>query len=229
MKTVNDMFNYAKQNNLKLLSEFDADFWQEYIQNSDKYDMLFRRSYFSFKFFLQQWGEDISVVTDNFINEVYNHLMVNKKKYEELHRIFTIADEDYSLVNNYNMKEELKRKETTDDTNKYGSREDVATYAKGLQSTDDVRQVTTYDSNVFNDADKHVVSEGARTDTETSQKGEQNDVLSSKHDEEYTLTKEGNIGVQTVTDMLTKHDEYWSSYQFYTKIFADICRDLLVV
>ena len=52
MKTVNDMFNYAKQNNLKLLSEFEADFWQEYMQNSDKYDMLFRRSYFSFKFFL---------------------------------------------------------------------------------------------------------------------------------------------------------------------------------
>ena len=229
MKTVNDMFNYAKQNNLKLLSEFDADFWQEYIQNSDKYDMLFRRSYFSFKFFLQQWGEDISVVTDNFINEVHNHLMVNKKKYEELYRIFTIADENYSLVNNYNMKEELKRKETTDDTNKYGTREDVTIYDKGVQNTDDTRQVTTYDSNVFNDADKRVVNEGARTDTETSQKGEQNDILSSTHNEEYTLNKEGNIGVQTVTDMLTKHDEYWSSYQFYTKIFADICRDLLVV
>lgn len=229
MKTVNDMFNYAKQNNLKLLSEFDAVFWQEYIQNSDKYDMLFRRSYFSFKFFLQQCGEDISVVTDNFISEVYNHLMVNKKKYEELYRIFTIADEDYSLVNNYNTKEELKRKETTDDTNKYGTREDVTTYDKGIQNTDDTRQVTTYDSDVFNDADKHVVNEGARTDTETSQKGEQSDVLSSAHNEEYSLTKEGNIGVQTVTDMLTKHDAYWSSYQFYTKIFADICRDLLVV
>ena len=51
LKTVNEMFDYARNNNLKLLSDFEANFWQEYVSNHSQYDALFRRMYFSFKYF----------------------------------------------------------------------------------------------------------------------------------------------------------------------------------
>ena len=229
MKTVNDMYIYSKENGLYLLSNFNAEFWQEYIDNHDKYDLLFRRYYYSFKPFLQKEEDDISIVTNSFIEEVYNHLLVNKRKYEQLYRVYIIADEKNSLTDNYDMIETMKRQGTQNSDNTYGRREDNSNYIKGNQNNDRTQKVTTYDSDVYNDNEKFIVNEGERTDNEVSIKGEQKDNLSVKNNDEYTLTKKGNIGVQTVTDMITKHNKFWSGYRFYTKIFEDICSELLIV
>ena len=229
MKTVNDMFNYAVKNNLKLLSEFNADFWKEYTTNAGSYDSLFRRMYYSFKFFLQSEEEDISVVTNNFINEVNHHLMINKKRYEELYRVYVLADEKNSLTDNYNVTETMNREVGSENTNIYGGREDSQQYSKGAQSNDTTEQVTTFDSDSFNNDKKYTNSDGAREDNSVNVKGEQTDSLTSTETETYTHTKVGNIGVQTVTDMLVKHEKFWSDYMFYEKVFENICAELLIV
>jgi len=92
---VNDMYEYAKSVNIPLLSDFGEDdenitFWSDYVANYEKYDKLFRRMYMSFRYFLQEpvsrfdelIESEIGDITLDFIDEVYNHLMVNAKKYE---------------------------------------------------------------------------------------------------------------------------------------------------
>ena len=51
--SVNDMYEYARANNLALLSLFGDDFWDEYITNYSRYDALFRRKYKNFRYFDQ--------------------------------------------------------------------------------------------------------------------------------------------------------------------------------
>lgn len=270
-KTVNEMFDYARNNNLKLLSDFEANFWQEYLANYSQYDALFRRMFFSFKYYLQYGDESVETVTNDFINEVKHHLMLNKKKYEELYRIYTLADDKYSLTDNYNVTETMNRETGSKDTNTYGSfetvdsmdkdrtnthtniygeREDSSTINTGEQNNNITEQVTTFDSDSFNDNKKNIESNGAREDNVTNTKGSQTDSLTNTEEEDYTLTntkkehtdtlnntgtekytytKVGNIGVQTVTDILSKHEKFWSGYMFYEKIFEDICAELLIV
>ena len=48
MKTINDLYKYAADNNLALLSEYDAEWWENYVTNSADYDTVFRRLYYSF-------------------------------------------------------------------------------------------------------------------------------------------------------------------------------------
>ena len=67
------------------------------------------------------------------------------------------------------------------------------------------------------------------TDNLTFTKGQQTDSHSNNSTESYELTRKGNISVQTGADMLRKHDSFWTPYEFYTMIFKDICKELLLV
>ena len=57
-KTVNDMYAESKVKGIALLSEYNAVFWQDYVNNHAKYDALFRRMFYSFRYFLQ--SEEVS-------------------------------------------------------------------------------------------------------------------------------------------------------------------------
>lgn len=70
---------------------------------------------------------------------------------------------------------------------------------------------------------------GARTDTSSHTKGSQQDTTSGSGSENYTLTRTGNIGIQTPTDILDKHKNFWSIWDFYDYVFSDICKELLEV
>lgn len=66
-------------------------------------------------------------------------------------------------------------------------------------------------------------TESARTDTTTSH----TDTISN---DAWTLTRKGNIGVQTAGDILRIHTEYWTeTYKFIQLIFDDICKSLLLI
>ena len=97
MKTVNDMYKESISKGIALLSEYGSAFWQDYVINHAKYDALFRRMFFSFRYFMQSEDDDIATITNNFIEDVNNHLMINDKKYSELYRIHVIADDKYSI------------------------------------------------------------------------------------------------------------------------------------
>lgn len=339
LKTVNDMYNVTKKNDVKLLSNYTAPFWNEYNTNYKRYDALFRRRYLSFIYFLQDSEETVDTVTNNFIEDVYNHLLVNDKKYSELYRIHVINDADYSLTENYNMTEIMDRETSSMDTNIYGarsdeeaetlgsrndtgseiigsrndsgselhgahnenvtetigsrndtgseiigSRNDTGSNVTGSQNNVTTNKVSPYDndsfhnntqdnialgdredsntftqgeqsnSNAFNQGEQtntkittvtgidnaitHIQGEqnnsntfnkGEQNNSTTFTKGSQTDSLDNDFTEDYTLTKHGNIGIQSVTDLLNKHKQFWTMWDFYEYIFNEISKDLLMV
>ena len=99
---------------------------------------------------------------------------------------------------------------------------------------------TTYstftDTKTINEAERtntsnNVVNSGEQNNSSNNTyiKGEQSDTHNHDETESYNIRKRGNIGVQTATDMISKHNQFWNSYEFYTLIFKDICKELLSI
>lgn len=99
---------------------------------------------------------------------------------------------------------------------------------------------TTYspftDSKTINEAEhtntsNNVINSGEQNNSSnnTYTKGEQSDTHNHDETESYNIRKRGNIGVQTATDMISKHNNFWNYYEFYTLIFKDICKELLSI
>ena len=147
-----------------------------------------------------------------------------------------------------NKVQEIMDKDGTDNQdNTYGSRQDSGSFTKGSrtdstttgeQTTTVTTKVAPYDSEDFanNGQDTSVagqrqdsLTEGQQLDSSSSTKGQQIDDLNRTYTEDYTLHRVGNIGVQTVTDMLQKHVKMWSVWEFYEYIFKEICKDLLLI
>ena len=273
LKTVKEMYESAVLKDTALLSTYNGDFWNEYIVNHKEYDRLFMRMFKSFKYFLQDGNESIDDVLTNFIEDVKLHLMVNSKKYSELYRTYIVKDDDYMLLDNYNVKETMNKQNSYEGSDVLGERDDITndtigaittnttniigatttntTSTIGEQSNSEIKKVSPYDSNVFSNESGTDSSFGTRsdsgntttnehtdngntttnehTDNLTFTKGQQTDSHSNNSTESYELTRKGNIGVQTGADMLKKHDSFWTSYEFYTMIFKDICKELLLV
>lgn len=251
LKTVKDMYESAVLKDTALLSTYGGDFWNEYIQNHKEYDRLFMRMFKSFIYFLQDGSESIDVVLTNFIEDVKLHLMVNSKKYSELYRTYIVNDADYMLLDNYNVKESMNKQNSYEGNDVLGKRDDITndtigaittntTSTIGEQTNSEIKKVSPYDSNSFNNesgtdsnfgtrSDSGNTTTNEHTDNLTFTKGQQTDSHSNNSTESYELTRKGNIGVQTGADMLKKHDNFWTSYEFYTMIFKDICKELLLV
>ena len=251
LKTVKDMYESAVLKDTALLSTYGGDFWNEYIQNHKDYDRLFMRMFKSFIYFLQDGSESIDVVLTNFVEDVKLHLMINSKKYSELYRTYIVNDNDYMLLDNYNVKESMNKQNSYEGSDVLGKRDDVTndtigaittntTSTIGEQTNSEIKKVSPYDSNSFNNesgtdsnfgtrSDSGNTTTNEHTDNLTFTKGQQTDSHSNNSTESYELTRKGNIGVQTGADMLKKHDSFWTSYEFYTMIFKDICKELLLV
>lgn len=251
-KTVSDMYKYSKEEDSMLLSSFGNNnegyhFWDEYRSKYKKYDKLFNRMFNCFKYFMQEEGQTIAEITEDFTDEVYNHLMVNAKKYEELYRINIIDDTEYSILDNYNITETMD-KETSDEGSKvYGEREDSKSVGsvtvsteneKGEQTNTHTNDIAGFNSSGYANANKTADVYGERTDnieettsahTDTLTKGEQTNTDTNAHTEDYTLTRKGNIGVRTITEVIEKHRDFWNTYEFYTYIFKEICAELLLI
>ena len=251
LKTVKEMYENAVLKDTALLSTYNGDFWNEYIQNHKEYDRLFMRMFKSFIYFLQDGSESIDVVLTNFVEDVKLHLMVNSKKYSELYRTYIVNDNDYMLLDNYNVTESMNKQNSYEGNDVLGERNDVTndtigaittntTSTIGEQTNSEIKKVSPYDSNSFNNesgtdsnfgtrSDSGNTTTNEHTDNLTFTKGQQTDSHSNNSTESYELTRKGNIGVQTGADMLKKHDSFWTPYEFYTMIFKDICKELLLV
>lgn len=134
MYSVNDIYTHCASSGKRMLSNFSADFWRDYVEHYNDYDSLFRRKYLSFRYFLQIDGEPIGTVSDNFITDVRNHLMVNAKKYSELYRTYVITDEQLSLTDNYYLEEKMDRDTTDNSSDKYGARTDSSSESLGART-----------------------------------------------------------------------------------------------
>ena len=255
MIRIGDVYKKNKADSTLMLSNYasseELDFWEEYRTNHTRYDAVFNRMFNSFWYFMQMCDDTLDEVTDQFRDAVYDHLLINDKKYSELYRVQVIPDEDYSLVNNYDMQEIMDKDGTDNQDNTYGSRQDSGSFTKGSrtdntttgigqQTNTTTSKVAPYDSSTYAEhtqdtqqmgsrSDSVGFTEGQQLDSSSATKGQQIDDLNRTYSEDYTLHRVGNIGVQTVSDMLGKHIKLWSMWEFYEYIFKEICRDLLLI
>lgn len=152
-RTVDDMYNVSSKNNTKLLSEYGSDFWQNYIQNYVRYDKLFRRYYRQFRYFMQEDDETIDEITTNFTEDVYNHLLINDKKYSELYRVNVVDDDEYHILGNYDIKETMERNNENTASDTLGSRNDITNYSQGQQDNVSKTAIEGFNSDSFSDSD----------------------------------------------------------------------------
>ena len=209
-KTVNDMWKESVRDETPLLSTYPGEFWSFYRSNYVRFDALFRQMFLSFTYFLQDNSEDLSTVTANFTDAVYNHLLLNHKKYDELYRMELLDDEDYSFNVNYDVHETFSGTSSGTISNTIGSRTDNSSVTYGQ------RQDTTNSTT------------GGRTDNTTLNKGSHTDNLEhdvSPDDSEdfFNHRKDTNVygaeqdttnftqGSQTDSDTFTKGSETDSS------------------
>lgn len=303
MKTVKEMYRYSRDNDLKLLSDFDAAFWEEYKLNHARYDKVFSRLYSSFYYIHQEEDFTIDTVQSEFSEDVYNFLLINRKKYEELYRIYNISDDDYKFDNNFSIKTTYSKNSAGSGTFNYGGKTDSVSVTETLGAREDstnssqnnsertdsytdtigagkttvsnktgkqdnshVNTVATYNDEDFYNKEKSSDLLGERVDesteniTERSNSGEKVtgsesvetsstfskgsqsnsnssitekssyvDSTSNSSNENYTMEKSGLIGNKTSTSLIKEHENYWRLYEFYNRIFSDICSEFLCI
>lgn len=134
---------------------------------------------------------------------------------------------EYNPVQNYDMTEQENSTNTasgTDtSTDSFENYKEVQKYGHTVETTN---QAYPYDSTTPHDTDVSTTVTGAAADTgdEFSKTGEAiTEFEHGKVDTFYrTLTRAGNIGVQTATDMIKSDSEFWSAHNFFMQICADI-------
>lgn len=207
-----------------LLGTNEFDWWSEYEANHAIYDNYFRRIYAPFRYL------DGESLTD-FKYDVQAILFINKKKYEELYRIYTVSDDVFGVATNYDMTEIMARNTSSDAEMITGQRTDIVNNQTGSQNFSNVNKVTAYNSANENTKDSNSSSTGSRQDINQFTKGQESDTSRALGTENYTLTRKGNIGVKDSADILRNASDFIQSgaFEFYKIVFADIYKELLLV
>lgn len=123
--TVKNLYEYCRDNDVKMLSNYTGDFWEVYRNNYYYFDRLFCRSYKSFNIFSLNDSEDMDEVYARWTLDVAAFLIANNKRYSELWRLQEISDTDYSILDNYNVRETHEISTDSERTDVIGSRTDT--------------------------------------------------------------------------------------------------------
>ena len=226
--TVKQMYAFTKESSIKLLSSYDADFWEEYIENYANYDRLFNRMFNNSYYFMQEPKATVAEVQEDFTNAVYDLLMVNNKKYSELYRIHVVDDDTYSIIDNYDVTETREGSGNRRIIDSYGQRIIEEENTIGDQENTSTGQVAPFDSEDFANESHATQNLGEREDSSTVTHDAHTDNHTYIDSDGYTLNKKGNIGVQTQSEVMDKHAKFWKAYNFYKIVFEDIDKELLL-
>ena len=124
-----------------------------------------------------------------------------------------------------------------------GSQEDTEDLSTtfGAQDVDTTNSTSAYNVSSFSPVDKSEVENGSHDDTQDNTRtygqridsddnsrtyGAREDTTEETGGKQYNIHKIGNMGVQTVDDMLKKHLEVWM-WSFYDYVFSEIANDIL--
>lgn len=228
---VEDMYKYAKQNSLALLSDYSADFWTDYVANSTKYDKQFMRMYKSYRYYMQnpydKDNETLADITEDFIDAVYMHLKMNDKKYSEIYRMNVLNDSTLSPLNDYNITETMDGTKMFAGTFTDGQRSDSSSDTLGSRTDTVVDEIEGFNSTGFDNSDRTTNTSGQQINSGSRTKGSQTNTDNHVEDNDYTLTKTGHT--QNPYDTLKKFKAVWSDFDFMNYIFKNICAELLLV
>lgn len=231
------------------------DFWDDvYGEASAEYDREFARRYKNFLYFDFLEAETTSDALTNFKADVLSILTFNKKRYEEIYRVFCVTDEDDPITYNYDMIETTGAQHSETEYGATSHTKGQETFTKGeeqltkgsqsntIGGTTNTHSVAPYNVQTLTPESSDAITqqsntEGQRIDTE----GQRIDTNSARTDtalahtdqtdsDEWTLTRRGNIGTQTAADILRLHSTYWTEqYKFMQLIFDDIAAQLLLI
>lgn len=220
-----------------------------------EFNNRYRNSYFfNQKGYKEITSNEIGEVEADFAAAVISFCWLNEKKYNELFRVDEVDDELYSIIDNYDVTETREGEGSKSITDVFGNRivngqestgaqtntrQDQAN--TGAQTNTMTGEVAPYDSDTFSNNDKSTqslgarqdsssssTSLGARQDSSTTTYGAHTDNHTVDDSDSYTLTKKGNIGVQTQSEVMQKHVNFWKSFSFYARLFEDINREYLL-
>lgn len=158
---IRDIYKYNIEENTLMLSDFassvdpENDFWKPYRDNHAYFDRIFKKKYTSW-FPFDQEG-DLEDVSEEFALDVKGWLMINDKRYSELYRIQTIADDEkYSLTDN------VYEVESIEETGEHSSE-----FNKGAQiDTEDLESVKGQQI----DTQDNERVKGSQTDTQDNER-----------------------------------------------------------
>lgn len=238
VKTVWDMYQYCKENNIPLLSSFNSsaltDYMDFYADHQAVMDLRFAKMFKDYRYYDQDIdGEnDIAEVTDAFIDEVIGFFLVNDTK---LALKFRIEDDlinsttaTYNFMNDINITETKEGERTLDREYVSGAREDSSGSTQGARSDTTTNQVKAFNSSTFVDSSKTTYSKGAEEDSSSYNKGEQTDTEGVTGNESHTIVTKGSRGNASAN--IEKYNKTWSTYEsFWNYVFKEIARELLLV
>lgn len=220
---------FLKRRKTMLPDFFQADFWQEYLNNTSKYDDYFDKKYASFIYYSVINSEILERIALDFKDAVDYHLTINEKCYSELYKIHVLALDAYSITDNYNLKE---TEDITGNENGIESNDkytDDHNMTRGAEKTNTVSKNSPYDNeNFYNDTELDVNTD-SRTDTVQDIYGAQKKTNTKENTNKRVLERVGNIGIKSTPEIITEHKKLWTTQAFYDYIFANIAKELLLV
>lgn len=257
MKRVIELYKGLTAGSKLLPTSTGFSWWESaYTANAGALDREFTRRYKNFKYFdfLEDCDTTLAESITDFKADVLSILTLNQKKYAELYRIYTITDDDLPISYNYDMTETTGKQHTEtkygeheteygahefeygatqetkgQQTNTYGATSDThsvapfnATDSFTPESKDESAQYTNTDGQRIDSALAHTDTDKSHTDTDKEHTDEYDA-------DEWTLTRKGNIGVQTGADIARIFENFWINNKFMLLIFEDICKQLLFI
>lgn len=253
--TVLDLYKHVQPSGKLFPVSTSFEWWDDvYTSKSAVYDREFARRFANFIYFDFLKAEAVAGSVADFKADVLSILTLNQKKYAEMYRAFVVSDQDDPLTYNYDMTEttgaqhsETKYGATSATKGQESYTKGSETITKGEQQNTDGAVTNTHSVAPFNSVSPQAESSDAKT-AQTYTEGQRQDINGQRQDtygsrtdttlehtdemdsDEWTLTRRGNIGVQTAGDMLRIHTDYWTNhFKFMEMIFEDICKQLLLV
>lgn len=227
--TVHDLYVYAKENSTTLFPSFTSDFWEMYTTDHDAVDRYFDRLYKTYYFFDQPVNSKAEDVLPDFKNAVSDLFSMNLKKYTELFRVNEVDDDDYSIIDNYDVTESREGSNNKRIIDSFGQRSTSGSYTTGQQTNTETDTVAPYDSENFSNREQITNVRGQRLDSSSNTLNAHTDNHTLNGSDEYTMNKKGNIGVQTQSEVMQKHVDFWKGFSFYKQLFDDICSEYLLI
>lgn len=216
-------------------------FWEAiYTSQAAIIDREFARRYADFRYYDFMGADDKDEATTNLKADVLSILTFNEKRYEEMYRVFLVADADDPITYNYDMTETTGAQHSETKYGATSATKGQETFTKGAQENTEGAVTNSHNvapmnstTAILDSSDEktsQTFNDGQRMDTYGSRTDTTNEHTDEMDSDEWTLTRKGNIGVQTAGDILRIHTEYWTeTYKFLQLIFDDIAKQLLII
>lgn len=190
-------------------------------------DREFARRFAGFSYYDFMNADTEAEAITNLKADVLSILTFNQKRYTEMYRIFLATDAQMPFDYNYDMTETTGKQHTE---TQYGA----TSATKGSQENTEGAVTNTHSVAPFNTATASVADSADAKTSQTFTEGQRTDTTLAHTDEydsdEWTLSRKGNIGVQTAGDIARIFTQYWTEYyKFMQLIFDDICKQLLII